>query len=187
MARSKNAIRCQIRKRVWNKPRYQESRVKFRTVLSKISAFPGQRGTIWESALISCFRRPLPLFLPPSPLSADSEGLRLTLTPLVLLQQLNAVVAVELDGPPVAVVADQQGALLQAALAVGLGGDSELCDVSGQVLLDRRTLRLWPGALQDASLSYDGGEVNGVRDHMCLNSFSDRTETSSRELILLKQ
>lgn len=80
--------------------------------------------------------------LPPSPLSADSEGLWVIFTPLVLLQQLNAVVAVELDGSPVAVVADQQGALLQAALAVGFGGDSELGNVSSQVLLNGRTLRL---------------------------------------------
>lgn len=61
--------------------------------------------------------------------------------------------AVELDGSPVAVVADQQGALLQAALTVSLGGDSKLGDVLGQVLLDRGALRLRPGTLQDASLS----------------------------------
>ncbi|KAG7241268.1 hypothetical protein INR49_025786, partial [Caranx melampygus] len=65
----------------------------------------------------------------------DSERLRFTFTPLVLLQQLNAVVAVELDGSPVTVVADQQGALLQAALTVSFGGDSELGDISSQPLL----------------------------------------------------
>lgn len=77
-----------------------------------------------------------------SPLSADGERLGLAFTPLVFLQQLNAVVAVELDRSPVAVVADQQGALLQAALTVGLGGDPELGDVLGQVLLDCRALGL---------------------------------------------
>lgn len=60
--------------------------------------------------------------------------------------------AVELNGAPVAVVADQQGALLQAALAVGLGRHPELVDVLGQVLLYGRSLRLRPGPLQDASL-----------------------------------
>lgn len=62
--------------------------------------------------------------------------------------------AVELDGSPVAVVADQQGALLQAPLAVGLGGHTELVDVLGQVLLHRRPLRLGPGPLQDTSLAW---------------------------------
>lgn len=100
------------------------------------------------------------------PLSADSEGLGLTFTPLVFLQQLNAIVAVELDGSPVAVVADQQRALLQAAFAVGLCGDSELGDVLGQVLLYSRTLRLRPGALQDASLSYKEGETM----YVCFNN-----------------
>ncbi|TNN62779.1 hypothetical protein EYF80_027005 [Liparis tanakae] len=70
-----------------------------------------------------------------------------------MAMQLDAVVAVELDGSPVAVVGDQQGALLQAALAVGLGGNAELGDVLVQVLLHRRTLRLRPGPLQDAALS----------------------------------
>lgn len=86
-------------------------------------------------------------------LSADSEGQGLIFTPLVLLEQLNAVVAVELNSPPVSVVADQQGALLQTALTVCLSRDSEFSDVLGQVLLNRRPLRLRPGSLQDASLS----------------------------------
>lgn len=89
-----------------------------------------------------CFRR-LPPPPPPSPpLSADSEGLQLVFTPLVFLEQLNAVVAVELNGSPVAVVVDQQRTLLQAALAVRFGGDAELCDVLGKVLLNCCSLRL---------------------------------------------
>ena len=130
-----------------------------------MSAFPGQQGTIWEPALISCTTPP-PTLQPLPPPSADDEGLRLVFTPLVFLQQLNAIVTVELDGSPVTLVADQQGALLQAALAVGLRGDSELRDVLGQVLLDCCALRLWPGTLQDASLSCSGGEVK------CFNDFS---------------
>lgn len=86
--------------------------------------------------------------------SANSKRLRLAVPPLVLLQQLDAVVAVELDGPPVTVVVDQQGALLQAALAVGLGGDSQFVNVLSQVLFYRCALRLRPGTLQDTSLSY---------------------------------
>ena len=50
--------------------------------------------------------------------------------------------AVEFDSTPVAMVADQQGALLQAALTVSLSGDSKLIDVLGQVLFDCGTLRL---------------------------------------------
>lgn len=50
--------------------------------------------------------------------------------------------AVELDGSPVAVIVDQQGALLQAALTVSLGGNAKLIDVLGQVLLDCSTLSL---------------------------------------------
>lgn len=65
--------------------------------------------------------------------------------------------AVEFDGPPVAVVADQQGALLQAALAVGLGRHPELIDVLVQVLLHGRPLCLGPGALQDTSFPCWGG------------------------------
>lgn len=68
--------------------------------------------------------------------------------------------AVKLDGSPVAVVVDQQGALLQAALTVGLGGNSELSDVSRQVFLHCCTLRLGPGTLQDAPLSCSGSEVS---------------------------
>lgn len=83
--------------------------------------------------------QPSPEFVP---LSADREGLGLTFTPLVFLEQLNSVVAVELDGSPVTVVADQQRALLQAALAVGFGRDSELSNVAGQVFLNCCPLRL---------------------------------------------
>lgn len=110
-------------------------RLKFRTRPLKTSAVPGQQGAIRESAMIMDMRHP-------QPLSTHDEGLRLVFTPLVFLQQLNAVVAVELDGSPVTMVVDQQGALLQAALTVGLGRNAELCDVSGQVFLDCRTLRL---------------------------------------------
>lgn len=102
-----------------------------------------------------------------SPLSADCERQGLTLTPLVFLQKLNAVVAVELDGSPVAVVTDQQRALLQAAFTVGLGGDSELGDVLGQVLFDCRALRLRPGTLQNPSLSCKCRENNRV--YTCFN------------------
>lgn len=44
VAQNENAIRCQIRKHVKYKPHYQRSRVKFRTVLSKL--VHGQQGTI---------------------------------------------------------------------------------------------------------------------------------------------
>ena len=121
------------------------SGVKCRTL--KIRVLWRQQDTIWGSALnwkLSTFFS----------LSTDSEGgLELAFTSLIFLQQLNAIVAVEFDSTPVAMVADQQGALLQAALTVSLSGDSKLIDVLGQVLFDCGTLRLWPGALQDAALS----------------------------------
>lgn len=47
----------------------------------------------------------------------------------LLLQELDAVVDVELDGPPVPVVAHEHWAQLQAALAVGFGRDPELQEV----------------------------------------------------------
>lgn len=50
--------------------------------------------------------------------------------PPLLLQQLDAVVDVKLDGPPVSLVAHQQGAEFEAALAVRLRGDSQLHKVS---------------------------------------------------------
>lgn len=122
-------------------PSYRKSRVKFRTVLSKVVHFMGSRVPFESLLLLAAPTPDIPLPSSPLspehfPLSADSQGLGLTFTPLVFLKQLNAVVAVELDGSPVAVVADQQRALLKAALTVGFGRDSELCDVSGQVLLD---------------------------------------------------
>ena len=130
----------------------------FRTALSKLVHFLGSRvpfeNLLWSAAQPSSLRPITPSF------SADGERQGLTLTPLVFLQKLNPVVAVELDGSPVAVVADQQRALLQAAFTVGLGGDSELGDVLGQVLFDCRTLRLRPGTLQNPSLSYKCGENN---------------------------
>lgn len=86
--------------------------------------------------------------------SAHDEGQRLAFTPLILLQQLNAIVAVKLNGPPVPLVANQQRTLLQAALAVGLGGHAELVDVLGQVLLHCRALCLRPGTLQNATLPW---------------------------------
>lgn len=114
------------------------------------------------------------------PISADREGLGFVFTPLVLLQQLNAVVAVELDGSPVAVVADQQRALLQAALAVRFGGHSEFGDVLGQVLFDGRPLRLRPGTLQDTSLSYRGRQENGGRLRLASFSHGIHGQTSQK-------
>lgn len=73
-------------------------------------------------------------------LSADRQRLGRPFSSLDLLQQLNAVVAVELDGSPVAVVVDQERAVLQAALTVGFGRNSELRDVLVQMLLHRCTL-----------------------------------------------
>lgn len=58
---------------------------------------------------------------------ADRGG---ALPPPLLLQQLDAVVDVELDGPPVSLVAHQQRAEFKAALAVGLRGDAQLHEVS---------------------------------------------------------
>lgn len=88
-------------------------------------------------------------------LSADGERLRFAVPLLVLLQQLNAVVAIEFDGTPVTLVADQQGALLQAALTVSLGWNTQLGDVLSQVFLNCCTLCLRPGTLQNTSLSYN--------------------------------
>lgn len=50
--------------------------------------------------------------------------------PALLLQQLDAVVDVKLDGPPVPLVAHQQRAEFQAALTVRLRRDSQLHEVS---------------------------------------------------------
>lgn len=60
--------------------------------------------------------------------------------PPLLLQQLDAVVDVKLDGPPVSLVAHQQGAEFEAALAVRLGGDPQLHEVSLEVSLHCYTL-----------------------------------------------
>lgn len=76
------------------------------------------------------------------PPSADGKWLQLVFAPLIFFEQLNAVVTVELDGSPVTVVVDQQGALLQAALTVCFGRDTELCDILGKVLLDCCSFRL---------------------------------------------
>lgn len=80
---------------------------------------------------------------------ADRGG---TFPPPLLLQQLDAVVDVKLDGPPVSLVTHQQGAEFEAALAVRLGGDAQLHEVSLQVSLHCYTLRLRPGTLQHATL-----------------------------------
>lgn len=78
----------------------------------------------------------------PSVFSAHHDWRPVVLAPLVLLEQLDAVVTVEFDGPPVAPVGDQQRAALKAALAVGLGGHAQLGDVGGQVLLHGGALRV---------------------------------------------
>ena len=64
--------------------------------------------------------------------------------------------AVELDGTPVPLVADQQGALLQTALAVRLGWHTQLGDVARQVLLHCGALGLRPRPLQHPSLTWEG-------------------------------
>lgn len=73
--------------------------------------------------------------------------------PPLLLQQLDAVVDVELDGSPVSLVAHQQGAQFQAAFAVCLCRDAQIQEVPLQVSLHRDALRLRPGPLQHAALS----------------------------------
>lgn len=80
---------------------------------------------------------------------ADGGG---ALPPALLLEQLDAVVDVELDSPPVTLVADQQGAEFQATLAVRLGWDAQLQQVPLQVGLHSHALRLRPGTLQNAAL-----------------------------------
>ncbi len=50
--------------------------------------------------------------------------------PPLLLQQLDAVVDVKLDSPPVSLVAHQQRAEFEAALTVSLSRDSQLHEVS---------------------------------------------------------
>lgn len=72
--------------------------------------------------------------------------------PPLLLQQLDAVVNVKLDRPPVPLVAHQQGAEFEAALAVGLRRHSQLHEVPLQVGLHGYALVLWPGALKYATL-----------------------------------
>lgn len=51
-------------------------------------------------------------------------------SPPLLLQQLDAVVHIKLDGSPVPLVANQQGAQFQAAFTVRFGGDAQLQEVS---------------------------------------------------------
>lgn len=142
------------------------------------SAFRGQRGTIFRICRYELHHNPTApqASLRHLPISADCEGLGFVFTPLVFLKQLNAVVAVELNGSPVAVVADQQRTLLQAALAVRFGGYSEFGDVLGQVLLNRCPLRLRPGTLQDTSLSYRGRQENGGRLRLSSLSHSERAK-----------
>lgn len=53
-----------------------------------------------------------------------------TFPPPLLLQQLDTVVDVKLYGPPVSLVAHQQRAEFEAALAVSLCRDSQLHEVS---------------------------------------------------------
>lgn len=72
--------------------------------------------------------------------------------PALLLQQLDAVVDVKLDRPPVSLVTDQQGAEFEAAFTVCLCRNAQLHEVSLQVSLHCYTLRLWPGSLQHSTL-----------------------------------
>lgn len=72
--------------------------------------------------------------------------------PSLLLEELNTIVDVKLDGPPVPLVAHQQRAELQAALAVRFRGNAQVHEVSLQVSLHRNPLRLGPGTLQHAAL-----------------------------------
>lgn len=84
---------------------------------------------------------------------ADRGG---ALPPSLLLEELDAIVDVKLDGPPVPLVAHQQGAEFQAALAVCFGRNAQIHEVPLQVSLHGNPLRLWPGTLQDASLPWEG-------------------------------
>jgi len=61
-------------------------------------------------------------------------------SPPLLLQQLDAVVNVELDRPPVSLVAHQQRAEFEAALTVRFRRDSQLYEVPLQVSLHCYTL-----------------------------------------------
>lgn len=65
-----------------------------------------------------------------------------TFPPALLLQELDAVVDVKLDGPPVSLVAHQQGAQFETALTVRLCRHSQLHEVSLEVSLHRDSLRL---------------------------------------------
>lgn len=60
----------------------------------------------------------------------------------LLLQELDAVVDVKLDGPPVSLVAHQQGAKFETALTVRLCRHSQLHEVSLEVSLHCNSLRL---------------------------------------------
>ncbi len=83
--------------------------------------------------------------------SAHGGGLA-SVSASLFLQELDAVVAVELDGSPVALVADEQRAELQASLTVRLRRNTQLHDVPLQVRLHRHSLRLRPRPLQHAAL-----------------------------------
>lgn len=64
------------------------------------------------------------------------------LPPSLLLEELDAIVDVKLDGPPVPLVAHQQGAEFQAAFAVCFRRNSQVHEVSLEVSLHRNPLRL---------------------------------------------
>lgn len=64
------------------------------------------------------------------------------LPPSLLLEELDAIVDIKLDGPPVPLVAHKQGAEFQAALAVCFRGNSQFHEVSLQVRLHCNPLRL---------------------------------------------
>lgn len=76
-----------------------------------------------------------------------------TFSPPLLLQQLDPVVDIKLDGSPVSLVAHQQGAEFQAAFTVRLRGDTQVQEVLLEVRLHSYALRLGPGSLQDAAFS----------------------------------
>lgn len=83
---------------------------------------------------------------PPLTASADGHGGR-TLSLLGFLQQLDTIVTVEFNSPPISSVRHQQGAELQTAFAVGFGGHAQLHNVTHQVGLHGRPLCLRPGPL----------------------------------------
>ena len=99
--------------------------------------------------------------------------------PPLLLQQLDAVVDVKLDCPPVSLVAHQQGTEFEAALAVRLRGDAQLHEVSLQVSLHCYTLRLRPGTLQYTTLAC---EKDGVLQNV--NKLSSTEDSRSIRMLM---